>query len=150
MQDSTLAISYSSIIPILIEAIKEQQNQINELQIAIERYELKNQELQNRNNLNDSFMEANSNCNNNSMLFQNVPNPFYERTKINYFINNKAKKASLSIYNLNGSLIKSIPILNFGQGEITIDAEELNAGVYVYSLIVDGIHIDAKQMILTK
>jgi hypothetical protein len=37
-----------------------------------------------------------------------------------------------------------------GQEEIVIGAEELKAGIYVYTLIVDGALVDTKQMILTK
>ena len=149
MQDSSLAISYSSIIPILIEAIKEQQKQIDELQIVIEQNEVR-LELQNRNNYNGDFMENESNCRNTNVLFQNNPNPFYESTTIKYFIDNNSKDASLNIYDINGRLIKKTSICDFGQGEIVIGAEELKAGIYVYTLIVDGALVDTKQMILTK
>lgn len=147
MQDSTLAISYSSIIPILIEAIKEQQRQIDELQNTIEKNELKNQVLQNSKYSDGGFVD---NYLNNNKLFQNVPNPFNERTKISFFIDNNSKKASLNIYNINGKLIKDVPIKGLGKGEIEIEGGELGAGVYIYSLIVDGVVVDSKQMMLTK
>jgi hypothetical protein len=47
-------------------------------------------------------------------------------------------------------LIKKTSICDFGQGEIVIGAEELKAGIYVYTLIVDGALVDTKRMILTK
>lgn len=150
MHDSTLAISYSSIIPILIEAIKEQQRQIDELQNTIEQRELNKHELQNRNNYDGGFVDKDPNCNNNNKLYQNVPNPFYERTTITYFIDNNSNNASLSIYNMNGRLIKTVSIQAFGKGEIIIGAEELEAGVYVYTLVVDGVVVDTKQMVITK
>ena len=37
-----------------------------------------------------------------------------------------------------------------GEGSITISANELYAGTYLYSLIVDGRLIDTKQMIITE
>lgn len=147
MQDSTLAISYSSIIPILIEAIKEQQRQIDELQNTIEQNKLKNQVLQNGKAGDGGFVD---NHLNNNRLFQNVPNPFNERTMISFFIDNNSKNASLNIYNINGKLIKDVSIKGFGKGEIEIEGGELGAGVYIYSLIVDGVVVDSKQMVLTK
>ena len=147
MQDSTLAISYSSIIPILIEAIKEQQRQIDELQNTIEKNELKNQVLLNSIDSDGGFVDGYLN---NNRLFQNVPNPFNERTMISFFIDNNSKNASLNIYNINGKLIKDVSIKGFGKGEIEIEGGELGAGVYIYSLIVDGVVVDSKQMVLTK
>lgn len=151
MPDSTLAISYSSIIPILIEAIKEQQNQIEKLEGLFEQSELEKKELQNSSQNNNGFGgNMTSNLFNNNCLYQNVPNPFNELTIINYYIDNNSKSASLNLYDLNGKIIKSVPIEILGKGEITINAGELKPGVYVYTLIVDGSLVDTKQMILTK
>lgn len=54
------------------------------------------------------------------------------------------------IFNLNGLLVRSIPIDAFGDGSITIDGSTLAAGMYVYSLVVDGVVSDSKRMILTQ
>ena len=51
---------------------------------------------------------------------------------------------------MNGRLIKTVSIQAFGKGEIIIGAEELEAGVYVYTLVVDGVVVDTKQMVITK
>ena len=37
-----------------------------------------------------------------------------------------------------------------GKGELRLDAGELSAGIYIYSLLVDGQEIDSKRMILTE
>lgn len=76
--------------------------------------------------------------------------PNGKENKISFFIENNSKKASLNIYNINGKLIKDVPIKGFGKGEIEIEGGELGAGVYIYSLIVDGVVVDSKQMVLTK
>ena len=60
------------------------------------------------------------------------------------------KNASLYIYNMNGLQIKHIQITQKGKGSISINASELRPGMYLYTLIVDGIEIDTKRMILTE
>ena len=145
MQDSTLAISYSSIIPILIEAIKEQQNQIDELRKTSSLYESQGRNLQKE----ESLKKFDNSLSNQSALVQNNPNPFNESTTINYYISNNSKNASLNVYSINGNLVKSFTIHRTGDGNVKIDAGELKSGIYVYTLIVDGFLIDSKQMILT-
>jgi hypothetical protein len=50
---------------------------------------------------------------------------------------------------MNGAQIKSIPLNLSVSGDITINGSELKAGIYIYTLITDGVMIDTKQMILT-
>jgi hypothetical protein len=50
---------------------------------------------------------------------------------------------------MQGALIKQIPV-NVHQSNITVNATELAAGMYLYSLIIDGKEVDTKRMILTK
>ena len=145
MQDSTLAISYSSIIPILIEAIKEQQDQIDELRKTISLSEGQGRNHQEE----ESLKKYDTPHSNNSALFQNNPNPFNESTTINFYIDNNSRTASVNIYSIDGHLVKSFAIHRTGDGKVKIDAGELVSGIYVYTLIVDGVLIDSKQMILT-
>ena len=41
-------------------------------------------------------------------------------------------------------------IATIGDGQISISASTLNAGMYLYSLVVDDRVVDTKRMILTK
>jgi len=50
---------------------------------------------------------------------------------------------------MNGTQLKSIELHPKGNGSITINGGEFNAGMYIYTLIADGQVIDTKQMILT-
>lgn len=84
------------------------------------------------------------------MLYQNTPNPFNQQTNIQYFIPTSAQSASIMLFDLNGKLIKTIAVINFGTGSITINGNELTSGMYVYSLVVNGQIIDTKRMILTQ
>ncbi len=140
--DSTdiYGIDYSKVVPVLVEAIKEQQLQIENLQDEI-------------NKLNSGDSKQKSTFENNTVnsvqLFQNKPNPFNEDTYIKYCIPDEITKASIYIYDLQGKQIKAIDLNDRGNGSIVIYGSELNAGMYIYTLIADGQVIDTKQMILT-
>ena len=82
-------------------------------------------------------------------LFQNAPNPFTERTQINYYLTEGVKEAAIYIYNMNGVQIESFNLQQKGHGTISINGGLLQAGMYMYSLIADGQAIDTKTMILT-
>lgn len=83
-------------------------------------------------------------------LYQNTPNPFSEETAIEYYVPTDAKSASLYVFNLTGEMLQSLPISSFGHGSVTISGSTLQAGMYVYSLVVDGQMVGTKRMILTK
>lgn len=136
-------INYNAIIPILIEAVKGQQDMIAELKAEIRTANNKSGEI-----LGDKEIKVSDNTLI-SRLFQNIPNPFSENTTIEYYIAESVKTATIYIYNLNGQQLKSIPIYQKCSGSITIFSGELKAGMYMYTLITDGKVIDTKQMILT-
>jgi len=46
--------------------------------------------------------------------------------------------------------LMSFPIIQIGFNIITVYASALPAGMYLYTLVVDGVIIDTKRMILTK
>lgn len=83
-------------------------------------------------------------------LFQNMPNPFTDNTVIKYIIPQDAQKANLLIYNMSGKQIEQFTLSQKGEGSVTLAGSQLEAGMYLYSLIVDGNVIDVKRMILTK
>lgn len=84
------------------------------------------------------------------VLKQNVPNPFNQQTTIQYIIPTTTQSASIMVFDLNGKLMKTIPINNYGSNSIIINGNELTPGMFVYSLIVNGKIIDTKRMILTQ
>ena len=81
------------------------------------------------------------------ILDQNVPNPFAESTVISYNITANFSKAQINFVNANGKIIKTHDIVEKGQGQLTVFANDLSSGVYTYTLVVDGKIIDSKRMI---
>lgn len=53
-------------------------------------------------------------------------------------------------YDMSVVQLRSYPISQLGEGPLSINANDLSDGMYLYSLIADGQVIDTKRMILTK
>ncbi|MDR0971582.1 MAG: tail fiber domain-containing protein [Bacteroidales bacterium] len=134
-------VNYIGFIPELVKSVQELSQEIENLKE--ENAYLKKYILNGDNNTNDSKAEK-------AKLYQNTPNPFNNDTKIEYYIPNTAINADIYIYNLNGTQIKHIVLSNKGQASYILSANNLEAGMYIYSLFVDGKEIDSKKMILTK
>lgn len=146
-ENGILSINYVGLIPVMIEAIKEQQVKIETLDAQLNTCCAST-------NSNSTFNETTgiSNINKSSLgtLQQNTPNPFSQNTHIAFSISTQATNAMINIYDLQGTEIKSYPISAKGSQSITIQGSDLKAGMYFYTLIVDGKEVDTKRMILTK
>ncbi|MCD7973706.1 MAG: T9SS type A sorting domain-containing protein [Candidatus Azobacteroides sp.] len=79
-------------------------------------------------------------------LSQNTPNPFRKVTVIGYSIPQEIGTALISVCDLQGRTVKTIPIEENGQGEVYIDASDLKSGIYLYSLIIDGVKVETRRM----
>ena len=130
-------ISYTRLIPILIEAIKEQNEMILDLQKKIENTDEKSAETPTA----EGVLKAS--------LGKNRPNPFTENTTIEYYLPSTVEKAILYVYDLQGKQVKSIPVYERDYGLVTIQGSELRPGIYNYSLIADGEIVGIEKMILT-
>ena len=82
-------------------------------------------------------------------LYQNSPNPFTENTIIRCEIPSYSSNAYINIYDMHGRQLDSIQIKEPGESRTIISAGDLKAGMYIYSLMVDGKLIDSKQMLIT-
>jgi hypothetical protein len=82
-------------------------------------------------------------------LAQNIPNPFTGKTNISYFVPLSASSAQIKIANANGQSLFFADI-KLGSGVLEIDATQLAAGTYSYTLIIDGKVIDTKLMVIAK
>jgi len=164
MPDGTKAMSYTDLIPVLVEAIKEQQVQIDFLQEKIKACYQKNPQyfpqqspaIDENNDQEDNPLKNTSINENSSLdiatakLFQNTPNPFSMNTEIRFEIPKNSSSAKLLIHDMQGGEIKSYILTARGVGNIMIQGHELPAGMYMYTLLVNNTIVDTKKMILTK
>lgn len=81
------------------------------------------------------------------VLQQNVPNPFKEKTTINYVLPATYANAQLLFHNSQGKLIQSVELIGSGDGQINVFADDLSSGIYTYTLVIDGKIIETKKMI---
>jgi hypothetical protein len=137
-------INYISLIPELVKAMQEQQTTIENLQKEIAQLKSGEISIKKREMITPEPNNAAT-----SSLSQNRPNPFSESTVIEYSIPNATKQAMICIYDMNGTQLKCYTLDQTGNGSITINGNEINAGMYLYALIVDGQEVDTKRMILT-
>ena len=168
LDDSTKAISYTDIIALLVEAVKEQQQLFSAQSQKLKELEKEISET------NNSFKDPRSGRKKmvapssatededsmqiveeddvvtNAFLFQNTPNPFTAETEIKYFVPLNANNAVVYVFSLNGNLLLTKSITQLGNGSVIINGSELEAGMYIYTLSVDGQEIDSKRMILNK
>jgi predicted nuclease with TOPRIM domain len=84
-----------------------------------------------------------------AQLWQNEPNPTEGTTIIRYYLPDAAQNAQIKFFTLTGQQIHKILITNRGEGQVSLPANELPTGTYVYHLLVDGRSIDSKKMVLT-
>ncbi len=140
--NAALGVNYTELIPILIRAIQEQQQQIAELQ---QRVGISSGDIQ---PINRNGSEQVDPDNNGQSLLQNYPNPFTETTTIQYAVPEESSTAELVIYNLDGTQIRSIPLARGTNGSIDIKSSSLAAGVYLYSLVIDGEKTETKKMVV--
>jgi hypothetical protein len=82
-------------------------------------------------------------------LSQNTPNPFECKTVIRYHIPENAVDARILIFNMQG--------MQVGQQTVTpksdrmvLDGSDYPAGMYFYSLIVDGKEAGTRRMIISR
>lgn len=149
------SINYIGMIPVLVEAIKEQQTQIEYLQKmlseccssksnhkSIDNEDGAINEIQEKERMIDEVQKG--------KLYGNIPNPFSVNTEIKFEIPSDAVSAQLMICNLNGAELKSYNLTQKGLGSVIIQGSEFAAGIYLYTLLVNNQIVDTKKMVLTK
>jgi hypothetical protein len=167
MPDGTKAMTYTDLIAVLVEAIKEQQTQIENMQTMVNTccqrgIDYSPSKIPNESNRQEEIPDENSvkkslkvendmqEVENSAKLFQNVPNPFSENTEIKFEIPENMISAKLLVHDMQGGEIRSYSIVQKGLGTIIINGFDLHAGMYMYTLLVNNRIVDTKKMILTK
>lgn len=149
------SVNYMGVIPYLVEGVKQIDEETRE---EIATLKAENAELRAELDEIKSLLAGNSSDKGSAAtatefgsatLFQNTPNPFNQSTQIRYILPEESGQGQLLVFDLNGRQLRSYD-LRSGEGSVTIEASELEAGMYIYSLIANGEEIATKRMILTK
>lgn len=152
-----LSVNYIGLIPVIIEALKSQKNVVASQEESIINLQKQIADIKKNcciSQAKSGVLEGTSGNTNLTVtdiaLFQNIPNPFTQNTEIKYYLPATVASASLLIFNMQGTQLKTINIPNRLNGSIIINGSEFIAGMYLYTLIADGQEIDTKRMILTQ
>jgi len=134
--DGYYAVNYTMLIPVLTEAIKEQDKTVTEL---------RNELAELRSQLNDLKAGQQSGDLKGYRLDQNTPNPTGGNTVIAYALPAGTTGARITVYDLAGRTIQSWSLSDL-EGQITINASTLSGGLYLYDLQVGGRQVLERKM----
>ncbi|MDX9798440.1 MAG: T9SS type A sorting domain-containing protein [Bacteroidales bacterium] len=163
-KDGNNYIDYTGLIPVLVEAIKEQSKIITAQSLKLKEMGLLSEDIStmNESSTDSNFTTKSSTSDTNTttdtinsilanaFLYQNTPNPFNTTTEIKYFLPEGSTNAYIYVFNLQGNLLLTYNLSDNGFGSVVINGSSLEAGMYVYSLVVNGQEAETKRMILTK
>jgi hypothetical protein len=133
-------LNYTELIPIMVKAMQEQQQVINEQQSRIEKLEQLVNKLSTGQNINAYLSNA--------KLGEVTPNPAKGTAIIQYAIPEGSNRAQLLITDALGRQIKVVQLS--ASGVINVDVTSLASGVYNYSLVVDNKTIETRKMTVVR
>ncbi len=141
-KETIKSVNYTELIPILIQAVKDQQKQIDALTAKLDNT-AKQQSEQDKAVSHLDIMLSDKDI---AVLDQNYPNPFDKYTAIGYYIPAGVHTAVLQFASVEGRVVKAMEVPTRGKGIINVYTPELNTGTYTYTLIADGKVIDTRKM----
>lgn len=138
--DDNYSISYEKMVVPLVKAVQELANQNEEMKKEIA--ELKALILAKNNTQQVNLTGA--------ALRQNVPNPVTGNTTISYTIPSTVASAEIVISDSKGNNLKRVRLTGKENGTVEINTTGIAAGTYQYSLYVNGVVSETRQMIVSK
>ena len=136
-----LSINYTELIPIMLQSIKELNAKVEQLSSPL---------VRKAKIVGEETTDIESAITDIACMNQNVPNPFSGKTDIAIHLPETVKTAMLYIYDLSGKQIEQHVIEGRGDTIMTIHADKMDAGMYIYSLIADNKVVATKRMIVVR
>ena len=140
--NGNVSINYVEMVPLLVQSIKELKAEIAELKSTSAK---KAKAQAGTTAIEETVSDVDM-----VRMDQNKPNPFSESTVITLNIPDQKQKASIIIYDMSGKQVQNIAVSERGETNITVYAGDLIAGMYIYTLVVDGKVSVTRRMIITE
>mgnify|MGYP002623809206 CR=1 FL=1 len=141
-ENGNVSINYVEMVPLLVQSINELSQELAELKGTSSKKAKKKAEAT---TIDEATFEVDI-----VRMDQNKPNPFSESTVITLNIPKNTQKANIFIYDMSGKQVKAIPVSERGETNITVFASDLTAGMYIYTLVVDGKVAVTRKMIVSE
>lgn len=135
-------VNYTQLVPILIQAIKDLKEEVDDLKSAVAASETRKVNA-------PTNIEEHAFSEGTASVSQNTPNPFTGESTIRVSVPDEATEAYIDIRTSNGANIKRIP-LNNGHSEIALSSYDFAPGTYLYTLIINGKAADTRRMIVNR
>ena len=142
-ENGNVSINYVEMVPLLVQSINELSQELAELKGKTSK-KVKAKAESEVTTIDETVSEVDM-----VRMDQNKPNPFSESTVITLNVPKKTQKANIFIYDMSGKQVKGIPVDERGKTNITIYASDLTAGMYIYTLVVDGKVAVTRKMIVS-
>lgn len=143
-KDGTKSVNYVEMVPILVQVINELSAKVSALQ----------QKLDGTPSVRKvqatTGVESPAESLDIVSMGQNSPNPFGSSSVIPLNIPANAQQACINIYDLSGKQVKRMTVTARGTTSVTVYAEGLSAGIYIYTLVVDGQVCVTRKMMVTE
>lgn len=140
--NGNVSINYVEMVPLLVQSINELKAELAELKgSSAKKAKTKAETTGIEESVSDIDMVR---------MDQNKPNPFSESTVISLNIPRETQSATIFIYDMSGKQVQSLPVSERGETNITVYAASLTAGMYIYTLVVDGKVAVTRRMIVTE
>lgn len=153
-EDSLMGLNYPCLVALLVNAMKEQQQQIDSLKQTHQKIlSVVKGKTRKDVQVGDSLLELitpTETLQPGMVLYQNQPNPFQKETTIKIYSADGISNGQLLITNLNGELITSYKVNGKGDFQLVVEAAALKPGIYLYTLVVDNKEVATRKMILTQ
>lgn len=133
-ENDPYAIRYGEFVVPIVKAMQELMAEVDQLKQQLKQYTEQSSAAEKRTTT--------------ASLKQNNPNPFSSDTEIRMEIPDGSRQADIIVYNLEGKQLKNIPVSGRGDTAVKIAGNNLSAGMYLYTLIIDGEIIDTKRLLL--
>lgn len=137
-----VSINYVEMVPLLVQSINELKAELAEMKGASAKKAKAKAET--------TGIEATTSDIDMVRMDQNKPNPFSESTVISLNIPSETQSATIFIYDMSGKQVQSLPVTERGKTDITVYAHDLTAGMYIYTLVVDGKVAMTRRMIVSE